>query len=410
MTTILLVEDDKKGIFSIYEINTRVWLRELSHKYQKEIRLGDITQEEITNIKKLGFDAVWLMGVWRSSERGREIALNHKELRCEFLNVLPDLKPEDIACSPYSIAGYEPDASLGGLRGLIAFKKALSLYGMKLILDFVPNHVALDHPWVDKKPEYFINGTTQELQNNPGSFFRAGDRAVIAHGKDPYFPAWTDVAQLNYFNPGTRQAMLQELLKVASLCDGVRCDMAMLILKRIQKQTWGDKVFAGNKFSEPKTEFWQDAIAEVKKINPDFFFIAEVYWGMEFELASLGFDYVYDKSFYDALKETHVDGIRANLSDTSRLSNKRLRFIENHDENRAAKEFGDEKAKAAALIMALAPGAHLFHQGQLEGFKIKLPVQLIRRPEEIINRNINSFYKNLLSNIRIIMQDNSRWV
>ncbi|MCR4290592.1 MAG: alpha-amylase family glycosyl hydrolase, partial [Candidatus Scalindua sp.] len=447
MTTILLVEDDKKGILSIYEINTRVWLRELSHKYQEEIRLGNITQEEITNIKKLGFDAVWLMGVWRSSERGREIALNHKELRGEFLNVLPDLKPEDIACSPYSIAGYEPDASLGGLRGLIAFKKALSLSGMKLILDFVPNHVALDHPWVDKKPEYFINGTTQELQDNPGSFFSTGDRAVIAHGKDPYFPAWTDVAQLNYFNPETRQAMLQELLKVASLCDGVRCDMAMLILKRIQKQiwgervfagnkfrgpktafwqdtiaevkpflkriqkqTWGDKVFGSNKFSETKTEFWQDATVEVKKIYPDFFFIAEVYWGMESELASLGFDYVYDKSFYDALKETRVDGIRANLSDTSRLSNKHLRFIENHDENRAAKEFGDEKAKAAALIMALAPGAHLFHQGQLEGFKIKLPVQLTRRPEEIINRNINSFYKNLLSNIRIIMQDNSRWV
>ena len=366
----------KKGILSIYEINTRVWL----------------------------------MGVWHSSKRGREIALKHEGLHREFLNVLPDLKPDDVACSPYSITGYEPDALLGGMRGIMAFKDALYSHGMKLILDFIPNHVALDHPWVDMKPEYFINGTTQELQDNPGSFFSTDNKAIIAHGKDPYFPAWTDVAQLNYFNPETRQAMLQELLKVALLCDGVRCDMAMLILKHIQKQIWGERVFDGNKLKEPELEFWQEVITDVKKSYPDFILIAEVYWGLETELVSIGFDYVYDKSFYDALREMHIEKLKEVLTKQNDLSNKRLRFIENHDEDRAAKVFGDEKSKAAALIMMLAPGAHLFHQGQLEGFKIKLPVRLIRKPEEIVNKQINSFYKNLLSKMKTIMKEDSQWI
>jgi glycosidase len=400
----------RKGILLIYEINTRVWLRELSNKYQREIRLDNIAKEEITNIKKLGFDAVWLMGVWRSSRRGREIALNHEGLRNEFLNVLPDIKSEDVACSPYSIAGYVPDASLGGIRGLTAFKEALHSNGMKLILDFIPNHVALDHPWVDMKPEYFINGTTQELQDNPDSFFSTDNKTIIAHGKDPYFPAWTDVAQLNYFNSQTRKAMNDVLLNIASLCDGVRCDMAMLILKHIQKKIWGERVFNGNKFKEPKLEFWQEAITDVKRSYPGFVFIAEVYWGLESELVSLGFDYAYDKPFYDALREMHIEKLKEMLTERDDLNNKKLRFIENHDEDRAAKVFGDGKSKAAALIMMLAPGAHLFHQGQLEGFKIKLPIQLIRRPEEIVNQQINSFYKNLLSNIRTIMHDNSRWI
>jgi len=394
----------------IFEINTRVWLKQLSTRYDRSITLANIPEKEYRNLKKLGFDAVWLMGVWSQSIRGRQIALNHDGLRQEFLSVLPDLKDEDITCSPYSIAGYEPDPSLGGKDGLIEFKERLHKRGMKLILDFVPNHLALDHPWVKEHPEYFVNGTTQDMQNAPGSFFLTENKAILAHGKDPYFPAWTDVAQLNYFNPQVRKAMQDELMKVAALCDGVRYDMAMLILKRIQKQIWGDRVYAGNKFSEPQTEFWQDAIAQVKKVYHDFFFIAEVYWGLEFELISLGFDYVYDKIFYDALKETDVERLRANLTDEGQLAKKRLRFIENHDEKRAAAVFDNEKSKAACLLMLLASGTHLVHQGQMEGLTKKLPVQLIRMPKEEINWEIFLFYEKLLLNLKTISEADSQWV
>ncbi|MDR4499576.1 MAG: alpha-amylase family glycosyl hydrolase [Candidatus Scalindua sp.] len=400
----------KKGISHIYEINTRVWLKELSHTYQSEIKLDTIPEEEITYIKKFGFDALWLMGVWRSSRIGREIALNHEDLRSAFLRALPDLKPEDVVCSPYSVAGYDVDSCLGERKSILDFKKRLNKQGMKLLLDFVPNHVSLDHPWIKTKPELFIHGSESDLRKNPETFFPVdNDKTIVAYGKDPYFPAWTDVAQLNYFNPRTRKAMLDVLFSISQLCDGLRCDMAMLILKKIQLEIWGERVFYNNKFKEPETEFWQEAIREVKKTYPGFVFIAEVYWGLESELVSLGFDYVYDKSFYDALREMDIEKLVALLTGNNDLRNKKLRFIENHDEDRAAKVFGDEKSKAAAFIMTLGPGAHLFHQGQLEGFTIKLPVQLIRRPEERINQQINSFYQILLSNTKTIMQGDGNW-
>lgn len=393
----------------IFEINTRVWLKTLSIRYSESITLADIPEEEYQKLEKLGFQVVWLMGVWRFSKKGRKIALNHEGLRREFLSALPDLKNEDIACSPYSIAGYEPDSSLGGKEGLIEFKEQLHTRGMKLILDFVPNHLALDHPWVKVHSEYFINATAQDLRNDANTFFLTKDKTVLAHGKDPHFPAWTDAAQLNYFNPQTRKAMQDELAKVASLCDGVRCDMAMLILKGVQKQIWGERVYAGNKLSEPHTEFWQDVIAEVKKMYPEFLFIAEAYWGLESELVSLGFDYVYDKAFYDVLKETDVEGIRAHLTVKGQLAKKRLRFIENHDENRAAAVFGNEKLKAACLLMLLAPGAHLMHQGQMEGLSKKLPIQLIRMPKEEINRELFLFYEKLLLNLKTMSYARSQW-
>lgn len=401
---------NKNSTALIYEINTRIWLRQLSLKYGKDITLNILPEEEIKQLKKLGFDAIWLMGVWRSSKKGREIALNHKGLHREFLSVLPDLKDTDIACSPYSIAGYEFDASLADRKGMIDLRGRLHKYGMKLILDFVPNHVAIDHPWVKAHPEYFIGGTMQDMRNDSNTFFSEQNKTVLAHGKDPYFPAWTDVVQLNYFNPQTRKAMQDELVKVAALCDGVRCDMAMLILKRIQKQIWGERVYVGNKFSEPQREFWQDSIAEVKKIYPDFFFIAEVYWGLETELFSSGFDYAYDKSFYDALKETDVENIRVNLTDRGPLAKKYLRFIENHDENRATSVFGVEKSKAAVLLILLTPGVHLVHQGQMEGFSRKLPIQLIRMPKEEINRELFNFYNELLINLKSISKTDSQWV
>lgn len=395
--------------FLIYEINTRVWLNSLSTKYGKAITFHNCPDEELLRLKELGFDAVWLMGVWQTSKIGREIALTHQSLRQEFLNVLPDIKPEDIGASPYSITGYEPDAAVGGKEGLLNLKNRLQRKRIKLILDFVPNHTAIDHPWIKKNTGYYINGTTKEMWDNPGLFFSLDGKTMLAHGKDPYFPAWTDVAQLNYFNSDTRKAMLEELSKAAQFCDGLRCDMAMLILKKIQYQVWGERVFNSNKFGEPSSEFWQDAIAGVKKQLPGFVFIAEAYWGLEQELVSLGFDYVYDKTFYDALKDEDTQRIRQNLMDASLLAGKRLRFIENHDEERAVAGFGEEKSKAACLIMLLASGAHLIHQGQMEGFTKTIPVQLLRQPRQEVNLSILSFYQGLLSNLKRIGTCLSSW-
>ena len=392
----------------IYEINTRIWLRELSSRYRKEIRLDNVPDEEIERLKELGFDAVWLMGTWLSSGKGREAAFNDHRMMNEFRTALPDLKPEDISSSPYSIAGYEIDGSIGDSGGTSEFRERLNRKGIKLLLDFVPNHLALDHPWVSAHPDFFISGTADDLRENPESFFTI-DAHILAHGRDPYFPSWRDVAQLNYYNPRTRTAMTDILLRIASLCDGVRCDMAMLVLKRIQREIWGEMVFKGGDFREPAKEFWEEAISHVRVSYPDFVFIAEVYWGLESELASLGFDYLYDKPFYDALKEMNIEKLRDGLRGRDSLNEKKIRFIENHDEERAALAFGEERSKAAALIMALSTGAHLFHQGQLEGFKTRLPVQLVRRPDEGINQGIYYFYTKLLSMLKTIREEDCRW-
>lgn len=394
----------------IYEINTRIWLRQLSDKHKRQIKLRDIPDEEIVRFKDFGFDCLWFMGVWLVSKEARNAAIKDAGLMNEFKSALPDLKLEDISSSPYAIAGYEVDNSLGNSRDIAELRGRLNKYGIKLLLDFVPNHVALDHPWLKEHPDYFIQGSEEDLKNSPQLFFRSPDqRYVFARGKDPYFPAWSDAAQLNYFNPQMQEAMRDVLLNIAGISDGVRCDMAMLILKRVQREIWGKRVFKEDRFKEPQGEFWQKAIEDLRKEYPDFIFVAEVYWNLENELLELGFDYVYDKPFYDCLRYSNIEKLKVCLSESQDSGNRKLRFIENHDEGRAASIFGRDKSKAAAFLAAIAPGAHLFHQGQLEGFKIKLPIQLLKAPKEQIDQGISAFYENLLLTLKDISLENSQW-
>ena len=101
---------------------------------------------------------------------------------------------------------------------------------MALVLDFVPNHTGFDHQWVRTHPEYYVQGTLDNYRAEPTLFHPVEDAdgsavRFIACGRDPFFPPWRDVAQLNYFNPATRDAMIGVLTSIAQHCDGVRCDM-----------------------------------------------------------------------------------------------------------------------------------------------------------------------------------------
>ena len=149
---------------------------------------------------------------------------------------------------------------------------------MGLILDFVPNHVAPDHPWTIAKPEVFISGTTADLAREPASFVEIGDR-VLANGRDPYFPAWPDVVQLNAFAPALRTAVIETLIEIADQCDGVRCDMAMLVMNDVFVRTWGDRVGPA-----PSTDYWPTVIPAVREAHPSFLFLAEAYWDLEWSL------------------------------------------------------------------------------------------------------------------------------
>jgi len=258
------------------------------------------------------------------------------------------------------------------------------------MVDFVPNHVAPDHPWLTEHPEYFVQGSADDLVADPVGFLAVGG-AVIARGRDPYFPPWPDVAQLNGFAPGLRQAAADTLRDIADQADGVRCDMAMLLLNDVFARTWGGRAGA-----VPEQEYWTEVIGSVRAEHPDFVFAAEAYWDMEWNLQQLGFDYCYDKRLYDRLVHDSPDAIRGHLHADVDYQRRLVRFLENHDEPRAATEFTPAKERAAAVVIATLPGATMWHEGQFVGWRVRLPVFLGRRPVEPVDQELGRFHVDLI--------------
>jgi len=387
----------------IYEINTWVWLDELRRKYRKSVDLATVPEREWDAIASHGFDAVWFMGVWERSPAGIDISMRNAGLLEDFRRALPDFTVQDNVGSPYCVRRYVVDGHLGGPTGLAAARRMLRERGLRLILDFVPNHVAPDHPWVAAHPEYFVRGSADDARNDPASFVEAKG-TVFARGRDPYFPAWPDVLQLNAFQPGLRQAVVETISEIAEQCDGIRCDMAMLMLNTIFERTWGAR--AGSK---PAGEYWATVIAAIKARDREFRFIAEAYWDLEWELQQQGFDFCYDKKLYDRMEHADAESVRQHLLADRSYHDRMLRFIENHDEPRAAATFSSGKGRAAAVAILTLPGARLLHEGQFEGAKVRLPVFLGRRPAEPVDLDLVAFYERLLKATRRDVFRNGAW-
>jgi Alpha amylase, catalytic domain len=387
---------------SLYQINTRVWLTRLSRELGRPAQLDDLPDAELDRLAELGFDWVWFLSVWQTGLAGQRVSRQNPEWRKEFSETLPDLKEEDIAGSGFAITGYTVHQALGGDAALARLRERLRRRGLRLLLDFVANHTGLDHPWAEDHPEYYVPGTELDLARAPGNYIwvhrRQGDR-LLAHGRDPYFPGWPDTLQLNYGNPATQEAMIRELERIAGQCDAVRCDMAMLVLPEVFERTWGIQ-------AQP---FWPKAIERVRRKAPGFRFMAEVYWGLEWTMQKQGFDYTYDKRLYDRLREGHTRPVREHLYAGLDYQNKLVRFLENHDEPRAAATFSPEVHQAAAAITFLSPGLRFFHQGQFEGRKKRISPHLCRAPEEPVNQELNQLYKRLLAVLRQPAVREGKW-
>lgn len=387
----------------VYEVNTWVWLNELGQKHRRSIDLGSVPFEEWEYFQALKIDAVWLMGVWERSTAGIRIALRQEEMLAEFNRVLPDFTSDDLVGSPYCVRRYIVDEKLGGPEGLAVARKELAKRGIGLVLDFVPNHTARDCPWIFNHPEYFIQGSRDDLTEDPLAFFEAKG-GIIACGRDPYFPPWQDVAQVNAFDPGFRRASIETLCSILEQCDGVRCDMAMLVMNAVFEKTWGRR--SGK---HPLNEYWVEIISEVRKKFPGALFVAEAYWNLEWELQQQGFDLCYDKRLYDRLTSGTAAEVRLHLLADISYQNKLLRFIENHDEQRSAAVFQPQRQQCAAVALTTLPGAKLIHDGQIEGRKIKVPVALRRRPPENPDSALKSFYHQLLSVVSSACFHNGEW-
>ena len=183
---------------SLYQINTRVWLTELSRALNRPATLDDIPDAELGRIAKMGFDWVWLLSVWQTGLAGRRVSRENRAWRKEFEETLPDLREEDIAGSGFAVAGYTVNSELGGDAALARLRERLRKLGLRLMLDFVPNHTGLDHPWVASHIDYYVRGTELDLTRAPSDYTwvkRAQGDVLLAHGRDPYFPGWPDTLQ-----------------------------------------------------------------------------------------------------------------------------------------------------------------------------------------------------------------------
>lgn len=387
---------------SLYQVNTRVWLTELSQDLGRQATLDDIPDAELDRLADMGFDWIWFLSVWTTGELGRKISRENPEWRLDFEKTLPDLREEDIAGSGFSIAGYHMHPDLGGDAALNKLRARLKKRGLKLMLDFVPNHMGPDHPWLEDHPDYFVSGSESELEHFPQNYIkikRSKGDMILAYGRDPYFAGWPDTLQLDYSNPATVEALTNELLRISDQCDGVRCDMAMLVLPDVFERTWGRR-------AQP---FWSSAIKTIREKHPGFCFMAEVYWDMEWDLQQMGFDYAYDKRLYDRLSEGHARAAREHLYAGLDYQDKLARFLENHDEPRAASTFDQKQHGAAAVITFLSPGLRFFHQGQFEGREKRISPHLVRAPQETPEPELQKFYKDFLSIIKKSVFRDGRW-
>jgi glycosidase len=397
---------------SLYQINTRVWLHELGLARGKPTTLGDVSNAVLDRIAADGFDWVWLLGVWQTGETGRRVSRTRPEWQQEYRELLPDFSPADVCGSPFAVREYVVNPDFGGPRALERLRKRLAERNLRLMLDFVPNHTALDHPWVRDRPAFYVHGTEADLGREPENYCRvetaAGPR-ILAYGRDPYFSGWPDTVQLNHRQPGLRTALLEVLDTIAEQCDGLRCDMAMLVLPDVFARTWGDRARPEDGTPPCDDGFWPAAIASVRAHRPDFVFMAEAYWDLEWTLQQQGFDYTYDKPFYDRLRAQDAGAVRAHLLADAEYQRRSARFLENHDEPRAAATFPPQVHQAAAVLTLLGPGLRFVHDGQPAGRKVRASNHLCRRVPEPVDRELTSFYGRLFACMRRPQAREGEW-
>ena len=387
---------------ALFQVNTRVRLSELAAALGRKATLDDIPDAELDRLAGDGFDLVWFLGVWQTGEAARRVSRSKPEWLAEYKRVLPDFREADVCGSCFAVRDYRVHEDFGGDEALARLRFRLKRRGLRLILDFVPNHMAPDHPWVTEHPDFFVSGTEEQLAAQPQNYCRIGTgqgARVLAYGRDPYFDGWPDTLQLNYGNPALQRAMLGELGRIARQCDGVRCDMAMLVLPEVFERTWG--------IAAPP--FWSRATEIVRAKVPGFLFLAEVYWDLEWTLQQQGFDYTYDKRLYDRLEEGHARPVREHLHAGLDFQDRLARFLENHDEPRAAATFAPEVERAAAVITYFTPGLRFFHQGQFEGRTKRISPHLVRAPEEAPDRETQKFYERLLAVLRKPIVRTGEW-
>ena len=382
---------------TLLEISTRPYLYELTQRYGKDIsKLSEIPDEVFDEWETKGFKWVWFMGVWQLGEIGLKHDREDPSLRASYDTILPGWTEEDVIGSPYAIVKYEVNTDIGTAEDLAIIRQKLHQRGIKLMVDFVPNHSAFDSEDITKHVNYYIRAPPGT--KDPKKYTDDG----IAYGTcGDWCEPWTDVAQFNYFDLEFRASRIEILKKIASVADGMRCDMAHLMINSNFAEIWATELAAWN-YTTPTTEFWADAISAVKADYPDCIFMAEAYGDdIQTKLHSFGFDYSYDKEAIDQLKNHDVQGL---LSKLKKLDlNVVAHFTENHDEPRSMASFWNyaPASDAASAALLSLPGVRLFFQDEWYGYAKKLDVHLRRAVSEDPDTTVQTFFSTLFKVLKL---------
>ncbi len=389
--------------------STLVWLDQLSKSYGYPIETLDrIPDRELDIIAERGFTGLWLIGLWERSPASKRIK-----------NLCGNPEAE---ASAYSLKGYDIALSIGGWPALADLDRRCKARGVRLASDMVPNHTGLDSDWVLHHPEYFIRTfhapfpaysfTGEDLSPDPrveikieDHYFDRTDAAVtfrrvdrqthetsyIFHGNDGTSMPWNDTAQLDFLNPETREAVIQQILHVARNFHIIRFDAAMTLAKRHIQRLWFPQPGNGGdipgraglgmtdaEFSERMPlEFWREVVDRVATEVPDTLLLAEAFWMMEgFFVRTLGMHRVYNSAFMNMLKNQENQKYRETIKNTLAFDPEILKrfvnFMNNPDEETAIEQFGDgDKYFGICTLLSTMPGLPMFGHGQIEGFREK---------------------------------------
>jgi glycosidase len=295
---------------AIYEVNVR--------DFSPAGNLRGVTAG-LARIQASGADVIWLMPIYPVGVEGRKGPLG----------------------SPYAVKDYDAiDPAFGTAADLRALVRAAHARGMKVILDWVPDHTAPDNPWVTEHPDYYYRDSL--------------GRPEVPHDLQGHPTDWTDTRQLDYHNPALRAAMIAELKHwlVDYDLDGFRQDVAHFI----------------------PLDFWREANTQLRSaVRRPILLLAEA---DGLDMHRVGFDLTYAWGSYARLKRVWK-GVPADsfvageLPDMAAMpaGGMRMRFTTNHDEtawdNPPVILFGGSAgARAAFVAMALLPGRPLLYDGQ----------------------------------------------
>ena len=293
--------------------------------------------------------------------------------------------PDDVAGSPFAVRDYTVHRDFGGDAALARLRRRLAKRGLRLLLDFVPNHMALDHPWVGEHPEYYIQGTRERpgprAPELDAASTRARARACSPTGATRTSPAGR-----------TRCSSTTATRACARRWSQVLARRRRAVRRRALRH--GDAGAArrlpahlGRRAPSPPTARrpWTRRSGRTRsractRHRPDFVFMAEVYWDLEWTLQQQGFDYTYDKRLYDRLC-AHEAGRRARAPAGRRRLPAALRALP-REPRRAARGRGVPAARRTRRrpsITFLAPGLRFFHEGQTTGRRLRTSNHLGRR-------------------------------